>query len=54
MGWLPLGGTHLYEAVAVMFIITALGFIRHSGNIKRLINGTERKIGQKRSEEQNG
>jgi glycerol-3-phosphate acyltransferase PlsY len=54
IGWLPLSGTHLYEAVAVMFVITALGFIRHSGNIKRLINGTERKIGQKRSEEQNG
>lgn len=52
-GWLPLTGIHLYEACIVMFIITALGFIRHSGNIKRLMNGTERKIGQKKKEGSN-
>ena len=38
----------------IMFVIVALGYIRHSGNIKRLMNGTERKIGQKKKEEQNG
>jgi glycerol-3-phosphate acyltransferase PlsY len=29
------------------FLIMALIFIRHSENIRRLINGTERKIGQR-------
>jgi glycerol-3-phosphate acyltransferase PlsY len=54
LGLLPLTGTHLAEALIVLFIITALGFIRHSANIKRLANGTERKIGQKKTEVQNG
>lgn len=54
MGLMPLTGTHLYEACIIMFIIIFLGFIRHSGNIKRLMNGTERKIGQKKKEGQNG
>lgn len=46
--FLPISGAVLYEAYVVVFAMTALGFIRHSGNIKRLINGTERKIGQKK------
>ena len=54
LGLLPLSGSHLYEACIIMFLIVALGYIRHSGNIKRLMNGTERKIGQKKKEEQNG
>lgn len=29
------------------FLIMALIFIRHSENIRRLMNGTERKIGQR-------
>ena len=45
-GWLPLTGSSLYEGLVITFIITALAFIRHHGNIQRLINGTERKIGQ--------
>lgn len=49
-GLLPLSGAHMYEACVLMFIITALGFIRHSGNIKRLMDGTERQIGQKKKE----
>ena len=53
-GWLPLEGNVLYESYGVVFVITLLAFIRHSGNIKRLINGTERKIGQKKTEEANG
>ncbi len=53
-GLLPLRGMHLYEACIVMFIITALGFVRHKGNIQRLMNGTERKIGQKKKEGSNG
>ena len=51
VGWLPLSGSVLYECYGVVFIITLLGFIQHRGNIKRLINGTERKVGQKRTEE---
>lgn len=54
VGWLPLTGMALYEAYGLVFLITLLAFIRHSGNIKRLINGTERKIGQKRQENENG
>jgi len=38
----------LYEAYAVVFAITLLAYIRHTENIKRLLNGTERKIGQKK------
>ena len=49
VGWLPLSGSVLYECYGVVFIITLLGFIQHRGNIKRLINGTERKVGQKRT-----
>lgn len=48
VGWLPVNGNELYEAIAITFIVTALAFIRHHGNIVRLINGTERKIGQKK------
>lgn len=47
--FLPLEGAALYEMYLVVFAMTALGYIRHIGNIKRLMNGTERKIGQKRS-----
>lgn len=36
------------EAYILVFIITLLSFIRHKDNIKRLANGTERKIGQKK------
>jgi len=38
----------LFEAYAVVFAITLLAYIRHIANIKRLLNGTERKIGQKK------
>lgn len=36
------------EAYILTFIITALSFIRHRENIKRLLNGTERRIGEKK------
>lgn len=53
-GLLPLTGNALYEAYGVVFVITALAFIRHKQNIKRLMSGTERRIGQKKTEENNG
>ena len=36
------------ETYILVAIMTILSFIRHKENIKRLINGTERKIGQKK------
>jgi glycerol-3-phosphate acyltransferase PlsY len=36
------------EAYILTFIMMILSFIRHKENIKRLMNGTERKIGQKK------
>ena len=50
MGWLPLTGAALYEAYAIVFVMTALAYIRHRSNIGRLIHGTERKIGQKKAQ----
>lgn len=38
------------EAYIIAFLITALAFIRHKDNIKRLANHTERKIGEKKEE----
>ena len=31
-----------------LFLLAALAFIRHRSNIVRLVNGTERKIGEKK------
>ena len=36
------------EAYIVAFLMAALAFYKHRGNIVRLINGNERKIGQKK------
>lgn len=52
--WGQLGMVHnlnsndKFEAYILVAIMTILSFIRHKENIKRLINGTERKIGQKK------
>ena len=34
--------------LALALTFTTLAYIKHAGNIKRLLNGTERKIGEKR------
>lgn len=47
VGWLPLNNNEFIEASIVVLLFVILGVARHSGNIKRLINGTERKIGEK-------
>ena len=47
LGMLNVLPEHLAEAYIIAFIITALAFIRHRANIKRLMTGTERKIGHK-------
>lgn len=48
LGWLPLSGTSRVEGTVIVFLLAALAFIRHRSNIVRLINGTERKIGEKK------
>lgn len=42
------GSNDRIEVYILVFIISALAFIKHSANIKRLIDGNERKIGQKK------
>ena len=49
IGWLPLNHGEFPEAAIVVFLFVALGVARHHANIKRLLNGTERKIGEKKS-----
>lgn len=39
---------HRFEAYGVVFVMTLLAYIRHKENIKRLLNGTERKLGEKK------
>lgn len=41
---------HRIEAYVIAFIWTLLAFIRHKENIKRLMQGNERKIGQKKKD----
>lgn len=42
------GGNERIEVYVLIFIITVLAFIKHKANIKRLIDGNERRIGQKK------
>ena len=48
LGWLPLSGTSRVEGTFIVFLLAGLAFIRHRSNIVRLVNGTERKIGEKK------
>lgn len=41
-------GNEKMEVYILVFIIAALAFVKHSANIKRLIEGNERKIGGKK------
>lgn len=42
-------GTSLYFVTLVLSLLfTLFAYIKHSGNIKRLLNGTERKLGEKK------
>lgn len=43
LGYMGLSGPLLYESYIIIFIMTVMAFIRHKDNIKRLMNGTERK-----------
>lgn len=44
LGFLGIAAGALLEAYIVVAIITAIGFIRHKDNIKRLATGTEKKF----------
>lgn len=50
LGYLGISSNVLYEGYIISLIITVLAYLRHKENIKRLMNGTERKIGQKKKE----
>ncbi|MCD8225288.1 MAG: glycerol-3-phosphate 1-O-acyltransferase PlsY [Clostridiales bacterium] len=41
---------HLWEFYMVVFLITAMGIVRHHANIGRLLSGTENKLGAKRKD----
>lgn len=43
MGWFKMSQNHLTEMYILMVLLTALAYWKHRGNIKRLLNGTERK-----------
>lgn len=48
-GWLPVSiNDHFIETIIMAFILSALAIFRHRANIGRLLNGTERKIGEKK------
>ncbi|MCC2230505.1 glycerol-3-phosphate 1-O-acyltransferase PlsY [Lachnospiraceae bacterium CLA-AA-H215] len=47
-GRLALTPAHLLESYVLVFLIVAMAYWRHRANIKRLIAGTESKIGQKK------
>lgn len=47
-GRLALTPAHLLESYVLVFLIVAMAYWRHRANIKRLIVGTESKIGQKK------
>ncbi|MDD6573268.1 MAG: glycerol-3-phosphate 1-O-acyltransferase PlsY [Thermoflexaceae bacterium] len=48
LGYFDMAQSHCYEAYVVTLIIVVMAFVRHKENIKRLLNGTERKIFQKK------
>lgn len=50
LNMLCLEGKESIEAYILAFLMAALAFYKHRGNIVRLINGNERKIGQKKEE----
>lgn len=50
-GYYRVPRSELIEIYILTFVIAGLAFIRHGANIKRLLAGTERKIGQKKEDE---
>lgn len=48
IGWISIGDAYFAEYVILLLIITAQAYIRHRANIKRLLSGTENKVGTKK------
>lgn len=48
IGWIAVGDAYAAEYVLLLAIITLQAYIRHRANIKRLLNGTENKVGAKK------
>ena len=48
-----LTGEHRIEMYIIVLFIAALAWYKHRANIKRLLNGTENKIGSKKSKTSN-
>ncbi len=48
VGWIAVGDAYAAEYVILLAVIMVQAFIRHRANIKRLLNGTENKIGAKK------
>lgn len=50
LGMFDVPGENLIEVYIVFGIIAVIGLVKHRSNIKRLLNGTENKIGAKKKE----
>ncbi len=50
MGWIPVGEAFMTEYVILLLLIAVQAFIRHRANIGRLMNGTENRLGAKKTE----
>ncbi len=51
-GWFKVSSAGFpFEFILLTFLFTALAIFKHRGNIVRLMNGTERRIGEKKREE---
>ncbi|MCI5493109.1 MAG: glycerol-3-phosphate 1-O-acyltransferase PlsY [Lachnospiraceae bacterium] len=48
-GWLGIPAAYMNEVYVIFAIITIIGIAKHHANIKRLLNGTENKIGSKKT-----
>lgn len=50
MGYYPMSQAYLYEVYLVGVFLTVLAIEKHRANIKRLLAGTERKLGEKKGD----
>lgn len=51
LGLLFVKESYVHEVYGIIFLLTILAFYKHGANIKRLMDGTENKIGAKRKED---
>lgn len=46
-----IGNPMFIGLLALALVFTLLAYVKHAGNIKRLLNHTERKLGEKKEKE---